>query len=198
MLLAGAIEKVKSQGEKKLKELRDSAGRRWPSYVLLEELSKLNQKQPIIFGTSTFAVAETNHVILQEYISRRLYEKTVPFEFWDSLKNRERLTKDDELDLYGQQNRLVWVFFTGSHPLLRSYEVPNFSAVGELITAFRVSSTDAFLVSQAQKARCRYFVTEDRALKGLLKGYGKITPMSSQFMLDQLKKPQNATLMQHP
>ncbi len=190
MLLSGAIQKFKAQDDEKVKELREIAGRRWPSYQLLEILRGLGKRVPIIFGSSTFAFAETNHVILQEYIASRLHEKGVPFEFWDTLRHKEELEGDDEVDLYDQQNLLIATFFAWNKRILRWYDHSDFFSVRTLITSFRVSTTDAFLASQARRAKCTYFVTEDRNLRDLLAKWRGIEPISAEAMLGELKKAQ--------
>jgi hypothetical protein len=60
MLLDQAVRDAKPKGAQALKELRAKTEARFPSYLLLEELRVLGTRSPILFGTSTFATAETS------------------------------------------------------------------------------------------------------------------------------------------
>lgn len=111
MLLDAAVRELTPKGESALKELREISGAKYPSYLLLNELLPLGKQLPYIFGTSTFAVSETTHVILEEYIYKRLHDRGVPFRYWSSLQNRQQLSQDDERDLFRQIQRFLSSFF---------------------------------------------------------------------------------------
>ena len=196
MLLDGAAQKAK-QSPERLQEIQERAGRKWPSFQLLEELRRIGNPPSFIssfkFGTSAFAIAETSHVILQEYIAGSLYKKGIPFAYWESFSKQEQLSKRDQEDLISQLDHLLETFFNPEHQILYRMDgmTTDFTTVSILVTSFRLSTTDAFLVSQATKRGCDYFLTEDKPLRDLLPRYKRMSMISAQEMLSQLKQIKN-------
>lgn len=195
MLLDGAVQKAK-QSPKRLQEIQERAGGKWPSYQLLEELRRIGNPPSFTslfkFGTSAFAIAETSHVILKEYVASSLYKKGIPFAYWESFGKQEHLSDKDRRDLISQLERLQELFFKPNSRILYPMDQTDFLAASDLVTSFRLSTTDAFLVSQAAKRECNYFLTEDKPLRRLLPKYRRarfwIRMISAQEMLAQVKQ----------
>jgi predicted nucleic acid-binding protein len=195
MILDGAVQKAK-ENPKRLHEIQERAGRKWPSYQLLEELRRIGNRPSFTslfkFGTSAFAMAETSHVILKEYVASRLQRKGIPPAQWESLSKQRHFSDEDRRDLISQLKRLQEVFFKPHSRILYQMDETDFLVASDLVTLFRLSTTDAFLVSQAAKRECDYFLTEDKPLRHLLPKYRRgmiwMRMISAQEMLAQIKQ----------
>lgn len=196
MLLDAAITETRSKGEKTRRELKERAGRRYPSYILLERLRTTKRSLSIEFGTSVFAIAETTRVIFDEYLARRMYDLGIPYQYWESVRRNERLSEDDLMELRDQINRFLSAFFSLHGSVLNHYEEYSFQIVSALITSVRVSTTDAILVATAMQSGCAYFVTEDHPLRQLLRSprldkspfLNRIDGISSQTILSKIEQ----------
>lgn len=195
MLLDGAVQEAK-QNPKRLQEIREKAGRKWASYQLLEELRRIGNPPSFTslfkFGTSAFAIAETSHVILKEYVANRLEKKGIPPEKWESLSKQRHFSDEDRRNLISQLELLQEVFFKPYNRILYQMDETDFLVASDLVTTFRLSTTDAFLVSQATKRGCNYFLTEDKPLRHLLPKFRSgmiwMRMISAQEMLAKLKE----------
>jgi predicted nucleic acid-binding protein len=180
MLIDGAVREV---GQSAHNRVRDKAGRKYPSYLLMQRVRDSGGTLPVNFGTSTFAVAETTRVILDEYILRKIVNQGIPIQYWEGVIKREKVSDRDSDALFDQILRFLQIFYTAPHMIMTWHEQPDFVAVQYLITTARLSTTDAYLVGQAREGRCTYFVTEDKPLRELLREKGKIQPIAAQDML---------------
>ena len=184
MLIDAAVQEI---GDSATELLKAKAGRKYPSYVLLEKLRKTSGQSPIGFGTSRFAVAETIRVILDEYIKRRIDDKGIPYQYWEFVIKQEKLSDQDKEDLFKQVLRFFTIFRKPSTKMiLRFHEGHDLNDVHDLIVSTRLSATDAFLVSQAIHGGCTYFVTEDEPLRRLLKKGRIVGGVSAQTVLSTL------------
>jgi hypothetical protein len=202
MLLDDAVKRVKKLGRKgshKLQELREkkSLSRRWDSYDILEELRKIGNppsfRALFKFGTSAFAIAEISQVVLDKYVSSSLYEKAIPPAWWGTSRKEEPLTKEDRKELISLLNHLLETFFNPQHRIMYEWNTARFTTSSELVASYELSTSDAFLVSQASTIECDYFLTEDKPLRHLLPEYGDWITMkmiSAQEMLSKLKRSQ--------
>jgi len=187
MLIDAAVQEI---GESARQTLKAKAGRKYPSYVLAERIRTKSTELPFQFGTSSLAVAETIRVILDEYIKRKIDDKGIPFQYWESVIKQERLSEKDQEDLFYQVQHFFIVFRTPSprvpRVLLKFHEAYNLADIHVLITADRLSITDAFLVGQALHGSCTYFVSEDQPLRKILNKAGRIQAVAAQTMLGHI------------
>ena len=187
LLLDGVITKIKDRGEAAVAELKKRSERKWPSYLLLEEIRETGRFSPLKFGTSLLALAETTTVIFNEYVASRLHEKNVPYQFWEWARKREHLSESDVKDLLTQIQRFRHLYLWSKPSPMEWLNWVDFDAVANMI-AQGASTTDAFLVGAANEAGCKYFVSEDDPLRRILRKVGSIRQISAQAMLDELRK----------
>ncbi len=193
MLIDAAIQEIGQEGEAALSALRERTEviNRWPSYRVLEEYGLPIYRTKFEFGISAFAFAETSRVILDEYINGILHDRIhVPIQFiTKALRKKVRLSPEEEHDLTLQVARFLTIFFEPKNEILAWFEGCDFATASILITSARISTTDAYLVGSGLYNKCNYFVTEDEALRRLMKetNVHNIEPVSAQAMLSNLK-----------
>lgn len=160
------------------------------AYELLELIrsQKPAPKRPL-YKTSELAIAEILHLFLEEYVARSMFARGIPFKYWQRERNEEKVTSADMEDIYKQLN-----VFTESFDLYPNkyieivHDAYAYPELINLILEYKVDTYDAVLISTALKAKCDYFITEDRIRKTIpaIKTLTLITP--EHFRLSVLRK----------
>lgn len=130
---------------------------------------------------SHLAILEVVSVIVQEYRSKQLWERHVPFRNWLHQQSKVLLTKQDYRDIRNGLNSFLREFRLAGK--LRIYDSYDLSVAHDLVTRYMCDARDAILVATAVKHHSPYFISEDERLKKRLKDYSRTKIVSTQHFL---------------
>jgi predicted nucleic acid-binding protein len=168
LLISPEILKIKDENQKvlKLKEI-------WKNYtsprVCFEILERLryDRIKNTKFFTSELALSELGDVIFKELRSKALSARGVAFRYIPKMIKNLEPADTEVTDILKRVKSFRDIFVKDKVEVHDNLRDPLLALY--LLTVFRIETYDAYLISQAVDAKCRYFVTKDKELRDSLK-----------------------------
>ncbi len=156
--------------------------RAYSSYELIEKIKEL--KKPKMFFTSSLALSETISVVYDNYILSHMKKERIPIKYFFQYKEYIRMPSR----YLSRVAKEAISFYLEIKNKITFTEDSFIQLVTELISKFKCDTHDSFLLGQAWRKKCNYFVTTDKRLKDKLKKRKKPKLIYPQEALNFLKK----------
>lgn len=149
----------------KLEELWKKYSAPKASFEILELLREGKIKN-LKFFSSELALSEVGDVVFKESGSRSLAEKGVAFRY---IPKMIRETKLSNPEITGILDKVRCYRLAFKDKVILHDKVKDPLFILYTLSFFRIETYDAYLISQAVDAKCRYFVTKDGPLRDNVK-----------------------------
>src|SRR3989344_1549423 len=152
------------------------------SYKILEFVRK--HHPDYFFYTSDLALMEVVSVIFEKYVIDEMVNNGISFKYFGKYRDEIKLPQDARREIHYEIFNFRELFVKNEKINLAndiSYHVCKY-----LISRYNLRTPDAFLISQANKCKCKEFISSDDKLSQMLKRYNKIKIVKPKTFYDEL------------